>query len=226
MSASILAFDAGFLRLLSAIEDPQPPDMRPDHPDVSVGDIRRLNPAGWRDLYTACRDDLFRYALSRLGNPEEAEDAVGDALEEALKAAPRLEDRGLPPRAWLFGVIRNVVNRRRRLLFRSPPPLDLGALQPTADGGLPARLELLDLARLLRRLPSSQAEVVLLRFVHGLSLDETAFVLGEKPGAVRARQGRALRRLRLWLEDARPVARETLGASRLEGDVDADLRQA
>ena len=55
---------------------------------------------------------------------------------------------------------------------------------------------MVDLAAALRRLPSSQAEVVTLRFVHGLSLEETAEALGATVDAVKARQARALTRLR------------------------------
>jgi RNA polymerase sigma-70 factor (ECF subfamily) len=44
-------------------------------------------------------------------------------------------------------------------------------------------------------LPPAQAEVVLLRVVGDLSVDDVAAIVGRKPGAVRALQHRALQRL-------------------------------
>jgi len=51
------------------------------------------------------------------------------------------------------------------------------------------------IARLVATLPPDQAEVLMLRVVGGLSADESAEVMGKRPGTVRVLQHRALRRL-------------------------------
>ena len=48
---------------------------------------------------------------------------------------------------------------------------------------------------LVADLPPDQAEVVLLRVVAGLGVDEVAEIMGKRPGTVRVLQHRALRRL-------------------------------
>lgn len=53
---------------------------------------------------------------------------------------------------------------------------------------------------LLRGLPGDQAEILLLRVVAGLNVDQVAAVLGKRPGAVRVAQHRALRRLAARVE--------------------------
>jgi RNA polymerase sigma-70 factor (ECF subfamily) len=44
-------------------------------------------------------------------------------------------------------------------------------------------------------LPPDQAEVILLRVLGGLPVDEVATILGKRPGTIRVAQHRALRRL-------------------------------
>ena len=46
-----------------------------------------------------------------------------------------------------------------------------------------------------RHAPPSQADIVLLRVLGGLSIGEVAKILGTRPGAIRVLQHRALRRL-------------------------------
>jgi RNA polymerase sigma-70 factor (ECF subfamily) len=48
---------------------------------------------------------------------------------------------------------------------------------------------------LIARLPEQQAEVILLRYVGGLDVAQTARAVGKRPGAVRVATHRGLRRL-------------------------------
>lgn len=174
-----------------------------ESPSARTGDeagIRRRDPQQWRALYESERAPLYRYALSRLGSAEDAEDLVGQVFEAAWESAHRYEDRGLAPRAWLFGIARNLVLMRRRGLFRKPPPLALEAFdQPHSDSGMDASM--IDLAAAIRSLPGDLAEVVTLRFLHGLTAPETAAVLDVPLSTVKGRQLRALERLRNALGD-------------------------
>jgi RNA polymerase sigma-70 factor (ECF subfamily) len=54
--------------------------------------------------------------------------------------------------------------------------------------------------RIVKLLPKDQAEIVLLRVVAGLPVDEVAAITGRRPGTVRVLQHRALRRLAERLE--------------------------
>ncbi len=53
----------------------------------------------------------------------------------------------------------------------------------------------------LRRLRPEQQECLALRFLHGLSVSETAVVMGKREGAIKTLQHRALRRLAALLPD-------------------------
>jgi RNA polymerase sigma-70 factor (ECF subfamily) len=95
---------------------------------------------------------------------------------------------------------------RRRSLLRRPPALALEAFdQPQTEVRLDASQ--LDLAHGIQRLPRDLGEVVTLRFLHGLTADETASVLNVPVPTVKSRQLRALTQLRKWLgpESAKEV---------------------
>lgn len=160
--------------------------------------LRDRDPWAWHALFEREMPAIFRYARLRLGDPGRAEDATAEVFEQAWRSAETFEDRGLPARAWLFGIARNVVASHRRWLFRQPPQVALEAFDgTTTEPGLSS--ECLDLARAISRLEPAHAEVITLRFIHDLSLEETAGTLGISTDAVKGRQARALQALRAQL---------------------------
>ncbi len=164
----------------------------------AIEPLRNRDPEAWRRLFAAEMPAVYRYAVSRLGNAADAEDLAGNVFAEAWEHAATLEDRGLPPRAWLFGIARNLVNTHRRRWLKRQPMLALEAFDGQADDpGLSA--DLLDLARGVAALTAGHAEVITLRFIHGLSLQETAEVLRTTVDGVKGRQARALTELRARL---------------------------
>jgi RNA polymerase sigma-70 factor (ECF subfamily) len=83
-------------------------------------------PDEWLSRYG---DALYRYALNRLRRPQEAEEAVQDALLAALKARGQFRGRS-HPRTWLMGILkRKVVDRLRAAAreARGADPNDLDA---------------------------------------------------------------------------------------------------
>ena len=121
-----------------------------------------------------------------------------------MAAIGRFRDEGATFRAWLFRVAHNsVVNHRRTRSRRRTEPLppDLERHAPDADpAGLVARADDLRLVlAAMRELPDERRQVILLRFVDGLSAREIGTVLDRSEGAVRVLLHRALRELREML---------------------------
>lgn len=204
MTTMALGF-AGPLRALLTVIEGGEFEEAAGGPLVPLGGIQRGDPAAWRALYLESRDPLYRYAMGRLGNAEDAEDLVGEVFEQALASASKVQDVGLPARAWLFGIARNLVNRRRRALYQRPPQL---ALELFDGGSTDPHLELglVDLVRAMARLPHGHAEVIALRFIHGLTVAETADVLGATVTSIKSRQFRATVALRKLMNGAAPRA--------------------
>jgi RNA polymerase sigma-70 factor (ECF subfamily) len=74
-------------------------------------DRRLPEPGEWVERYG---DALYRYALSRLRRPQEAEEAVQDTLLAALKGRGQFQGQS-HPRTWLIGILkRKIADRFRR----------------------------------------------------------------------------------------------------------------
>ena len=164
------------------------------------------------------RDRLYTIALRLLGDPRDAEEVAQDALIRAYRAIagyPGSRTSELRLRPWLAAITVNLArNRRRRHDDRRPPaqldPMVAGGFDradASADDGpstVARREGEANLARVLLELPPAIRVAVVLRHVDGLSVAETAEVLGRPEGTVKAQVSRGLERLRVLL--ATPVA--------------------
>jgi len=151
-------------------------------------------------LYDALAPSLLRYLAWQ--EPSAAEDLAGETwLGVAERLASFDGDEGAF-RGWIFGIARRrLADHRRRAARRRTAPLPDDLLSTWSGGPDPADLVTEKvatedaLAQVTRMLPADQAEVVVLRVVGRLSVEETARALSKRPGTVRVLQHRALRRL-------------------------------
>lgn len=141
-----------------------------------------------RDLEDAL-PRTFRALVAMGARPDEAEDAVQEAAVRALGSSHAIERLD----GWLF-VVALRIWRARRVRDRLLRPLEwLRASTPGPDAtGVTLLSE-------LARLPERQRQVMVARYVLGLSQKETATALGIAQGTVTATQVQATRRLRARL---------------------------
>ena len=157
----------------------------------------------YRDLYPA----VLTFMTARVGG--EAEDLTSDVFVNVAQGLATFEgdERGL--RSWVFTIAYRRVGdtwRRARRRRTEPTPLDEMARHFAVGDAEDEALEGLTTAEALdaiARLGSPQAEVVFLRVVADLSVEDVAAIVGKRPGAVRALQHRAL--IRLAKEFVAPV---------------------
>jgi len=158
--------------------------------------------AGWAVaiLYRDLQPGLLRYLQAKV--PGQAEDL---ASEVWLAAAPKLvafEGDEVGFRNWIFTIAhRRVIDHIRKSARRQTDPVDgmrfeqRAAADDTADAGIEEVSAREAIDALTAGLPADQAEVVLLRVVGGLGVDEVAQLMGRSAGSVRVLQHRALRRM-------------------------------
>ena len=160
-------------------------------------------------LYRSLQPDLLRYLRAR--EPHEADDVAAQVWLEVARSLPRFEGSEDGFRALVFTMARrrmlNAKRGRARQRRAASTVDEVAPLLHATDNPAEECAEHLDSARAVRRivemLPAEQADVVLLRVVAQLSVDEVAAIVGKKPNAVRVMQHRALRRLARELgEDA------------------------
>ncbi len=155
-------------------------------------------------LYDRHRESIFRYLWLRLDDRQLAEDLTGDVFMRMLDALPRYRIQGLPFRAWLYRIAHNLlVDYFRKMNHQTTVPLEIIEEQ-TADNDPDRTIEQALLTERLQAallsLETTQSEVLILRFIAGLTLQETAQSLGKTEAAIKALQYRGLNGLRRALE--------------------------
>ena len=161
-------------------------------------------------LYERHRDSLYRYALYRLGSPEDAEDAVQECVLSAWR-----QIRGLRSteafKTWIFRIlagccsrmIRGSIRHREKLemVKSSTAPADAAATPETSvqvRSGL--SVDSMVLQDALDQLDPESRDIVLLTVVGGFTSSEVSALVGIRPGSVRSRLSRSLGKMRLYLE--------------------------
>ena len=169
-----------------------------------LDDARAGDEGAWRALYDDLAPPLGAYFQVR-GAPD-PDDLVGDVfLQLARNVADFHGDEGAF-RGWTFLVARHRLSDDRRRRRRRPTTSFGDAGPPDAaattdvEGQALDRAELEALAPLLRELTPDQREVLALRVVADLSVEDVARVLGKRAGAVKQLQRRALATLHRAVE--------------------------
>lgn len=180
-----------------------PMPLDPEHLAAAVEAARRGERSGFEALYRVFNPPLVRFLRQQL--PWVADDLAADTWLDAARGLTSFEGDGDDFRRWLFTIARRrMVDHFRREGRRVDTTPITGHDDPGGSDGAAgealAGLAAQDaIAALVRDLPESQAEVVLLRVVADLSVEDVAQLTGRSPGAVRVLQHRALRRLAtLW----------------------------
>ena len=161
-------------------------------------------------IYRAFHPPLFRFL--RFQEPAEAEDLAATVWMTVARTLSGFEGDERAFRAWMFTIARRrlVDFRRSRARRQTAPMASLEEVAPADVRSFETDMVESDsLRRALECLSPSQAEVVALRLVCDLSVDEVASLVGRTPEAVRQLQHRALRRLAATL---RPFSSEAVTA--------------
>ena len=159
-------------------------------------------------LFHRHQRQLYRLAKITSRNPEDAADALQDAMLSAHRKAPGFR-HDASVSSWLYRIVVNAcLDRLRRNKTHAATPLDddacrLGDPTPRVDTALVVE-------RALMRLPIDQRAVVVAVDMHGFSVAETALLLGVPEGTVKSRCSRARAKLAKTLgyfDDPAPAGR-------------------
>lgn len=154
------------------------------------------------ELYDHYVDLVYRYVAFRVGNVALAEDLTSEAFVRALRRITSFSWQGRDFGAWLITIARNLIadhfkSGRYRMEFATSDLLDAGAdrSQEGPEREVLDALTNVELLRAVKLLGPEQQECLVLRFLQGLSVAETAQIMGKNDGAIKALQYRAVRSL-------------------------------
>ncbi len=155
-------------------------------------------------IYDRYVDTVFRFIYFRVGNRQLAEDLTSDTFLRALKRIGSFTWQGRDLGAWLVTIARNLVadhfkSGRYRLEVTTADVLDAEREDRGPEGSPEAavvdHITNVTLLAAVKQLNPEQQECIVLRFLQGFSVAETAQSMGKNEGAIKALQYRAVRAL-------------------------------
>jgi RNA polymerase sigma-70 factor (ECF subfamily) len=151
-------------------------------------------------LYDHYQGSVYRFLFYRTRSATLAEDLASETFFRALRNMQNFRWQGKDFGAWLMTIARNLATDhfkagRTRLELTTE---DMGLHDDATEGPETAVLASLTnelLLKALTDLPSEQKDCLIMRFLQGMSIAETAEVLGRSEGAVKQLQLRGVRNL-------------------------------
>jgi RNA polymerase sigma-70 factor (ECF subfamily) len=146
-------------------------------------------------LYEQYEPNVRRFLHYRLGDAHTAEDLTTEVFLRMIKALPGYHQGEAPFQAWLFQIARNlIIDHARKMNARNDVALNENLAAPGAPPESEAARSMTrdQLKRALARLPDAQCDVVVMRFVAGMSIAEVAQTLNRSESAIKALQARGL----------------------------------
>jgi RNA polymerase sigma-70 factor (ECF subfamily) len=154
----------------------------------------------WAELYAEFAPRVTAYL--RAHGAAEPEDLTGEVFLQVVRGLDGFAGGEPAFRAWLFTIVhRRLVDDLRRRSRRPAAPTEHDVLEAAAGSGgdvhddAGAALDEERVRAAIEALPRDQRAVLLLRILGDLTIEEIARAVGKRPGAVKALQRRALKRI-------------------------------
>ncbi len=154
--------------------------------------------AAWDEIFNRHYQRVYVFVFCRIGDAAAAEDVTADVFVEAWKGIRRFNYRGVPLISWLYRIAHNLLADFFQKRSRSrTQPLAEGSHEVADPRDATETVALWDeVSTAFRKLTLDQQQVLISRFIEGLSLAETAALMGKKENAIKALEFRALRSVR------------------------------
>lgn len=166
----------------------------------------RENPIAFGALYERYRDRIYWYLRTRTGNPEDAADLLQQVFLRALDSLPQFRPQKGPFVGWLFAIARNTAinfnQRNRPTVTWDLVPEALRADDHEPESTVLHREDLIRLRALFDTLDPDKRELLVLRFVAGLTAREIGVTIGASEAATKKRLARTLQTLKEHYHDS------------------------
>ena len=154
------------------------------------------------ELYDRYVDLVYRYIYYRVGTSQLAEDLTSETFLRALRRISSFTWQGRDVGAWFVTIARNLIadhykSGRYRLEMTTDDIVETGSkmVEDSPENAVLESMQNKVLLEAVKQLNAEQQECIVLRFLQGLSVAETAQAMGKNDGAIKALQYRAIRSL-------------------------------
>lgn len=172
-----------------------------------IEDIQLIEDAGNGDneafgqLYERYVRKIYNYIYYRTGNVNEAEDLTAKVFHRAFRHIENYNERGVPFSAWLYRIAHNLVanwyrdrSRKKEVALDDQLPSSFQFDFP--ESAIEKTQESEKLMKAIRKLPPERQQLIILKFVEGLSNLEIGVIMRKSEGAIKSLYHRTLESLR------------------------------
>lgn len=176
-----------------------------------VDDFQLIEDAGHGDneafglLYERYVRKIYNYIYFRTGNINEAEDLTAKVFHRAFRHIESYNQRGVPFSAWLYRIAHNLVanwyrdrSRKKEVALDEQLPSSFQFDFP--ESSLEKSQESEKMIKVIRKLPPERQQLIILKFVEGLSNSEIGLIMRKSEGAIKSLYHRTLESLRKDIE--------------------------
>lgn len=179
-----------------------------DHdPDPEASRLRALvdlakegDSEAFGQLYDHYVTGIFRFVYYRVGSKQLAEDLTSETFVRGLRSIQRFSWQGKDFGAWLTTIARNLItdhfkSSRSRLEFTTETIPEGRTTAASPEHEVLSLISNEMLFEAVNALPREQRDCILMRFIQGMSIAQTAAAIGRSEGAIKQLQLRAVRSL-------------------------------
>ncbi|HWR44921.1 RNA polymerase sigma factor [Sporomusa sp.] len=175
----------------------------PENENLMIAKARDGDRVALNALVSSHWPSIYRLALAKTGNPEDAQEIAQDTFLRALAALPRYKETNATFKTYLSRITLNLITDYYRKRGRAPQVVDITEYnepiidtnsRPEEAAVSAERRE--EVVRLLALLPDEQRQVIELRIIQGLAVADVARIMGKSGAAIKMLQQRALKKLK------------------------------
>jgi len=154
-------------------------------------------------LYDCYQPKIYRFVLIKVGRREEAEDLTHQTFLNAWQGMESYKHMGFPFSSWLYKIAKNQIadfyrsHKNETSLEKVDPEYFVAPASVQFETEEKMEMEKVVLA--IRKLKPEYQDVIAIRFVEDLSIQEAAKALEKSEGAVKLLQHRAIKELKRLL---------------------------
>ena len=150
-------------------------------------------------LYDHYQPQIYRFIYIKVSHREEAEDLTHQVFLKTWQTINNYQHQGLPFSGWLYRVARNLIidyYRGQKNIVGLDNIKEVSFTGRPLDEQIDAVLDTERVKTAVRQLSPDYQDVIILRFIDGLSPKETALALDKSESSIKLLQYRAVKNLK------------------------------